>query len=491
MAHDDLHAQLNQMADDGEFNFSVETRMDRMAKSGELGFALDSPKAVLHRSQNGSVQPFEAPEQDIRQRRETVDGDPNLAEGIDTLVDYLVGTGGSVQPRNVPFTDAQLTQQDIADMKQLIETSKFEMKLWNWVWHALVDGMAFLEINWTDQEVFKPRLLPAERMSLIRNEYGEIIGYEMESQGESDNIEFGKYDVAHLGFWRHPADDWYMSIVDRVKEQTDMLRDMEIDMARFVATKAYPPILWKLGDENNEWNNAEINAWLDEVSQIEPDSMLAAPHDVDWEAVGANTGQGGGSADLGLDSTFEHLQTRMATGLGLPYFLLNGDMDGSNDAIANMPKFDRRIQRLRTVIRTSIEDQIFHSIQFHDNPEEHEGELVPRYEFGEHSSEEERLEVDKALKLFNNGFLTREALAQRVGIDPEQELPSMDKLQNEIAPLIQQLSGKGDDIQNPSGGSPTDTGGGAESSGGEVKSRQNPERSVDDDSRNQQSIDQE
>lgn len=490
MAHDELHNQLNKMASNGEFNFSMETRMDRMADNGEFGFAVESPKAVLHRSQNGGVQPFDAPEQDIIERRNIVDGDPDLGEGIETLVDYLVGQGHSVQPRNVPYTDAELTQKDIADLKQLIETSDFGPKLWNWVWHALVDGMAFLEINWTDQEVFKPRLLPSERMSLVRNEYGEIIGYEMEAEGESDNIEFGKYDVAHLGFWRHPADDWCMSLVDRVIEQTEMLRDMEIDMARFVATKAYPPILWKLGDENNEWNNAEINGWLDEVSQIEPDSMLAAPHDVDAEPVGASAGEGG-SADLGLEPTFEHLQTRMATGLGLPYFLLNGETGGSNDAIANMPKFDRRIQRLRTVIQSAIENQIFHSIQFHDNPEEHEGELVPRFEFGEHSSEEERLEVDKALKLFNNGFLTREALAQRVGIDPESELPSMDTLNNEIVPLIQQLAGSGDDIQNSEGGSPTDTGGGAESSGGEVKTRQNPERPVDDDSRNQQSIEQE
>ena len=74
-----------------------------------------------------------------------------------------------------------------------------------------------------------------------------------------------------------------------------------------------------------------------------------------------------------------------------------------------------------------------------------------------------------------------------IGIDPETELPGEGELDEHIQ-KIQQLAGKGDNIQNPSGGSPTDTGGGADSSGGEVKTRQNPERDTsDDDSRNQQS----
>ena len=68
----------------------------------------------------------------------------------------------------------------------------------------------------------------------------------------------------------------------------------------------------------------------------------------------------------------------------------------------------------------------------------------------------------------------------------------MDELTNEIIPTIQQLAGSGDNIQNPDGGSPTDTGGGADSAGGEVQTRENPdEDNSTDDDRNSQSVDNE
>jgi hypothetical protein len=113
------------------------------------------------------------------------------------------------------------------------------------------------------------------------------------------------------------------------------------------------------------------------------------------------------------------------------------------------------------------------------------GTPVPKFQFGEHSSSEKRLEVDKLLKLFNNGVLTPEAFAERAGIDP-QEVPSFwdsgDHLDN-----LRALAQKGDDIQNPDGGSPTDTQGGTDSAGGEVTSREDG-TSDSDDGRNEQSV---
>jgi len=179
----------------------------------------------------------------------------------------------------------------------------------------------------------------------------------------------------------------------------------------------------------------------------------------------------------------------VATSFGIPAFLLN--LEASSGEARQMPSFDRRIQSLRVPIQNAVEQQIFSSIMGHPDPEAFNG-IVPRFEFGEHSSEEERLETDEALKLFNNGFLTRKAFAERVGIDPEVEMPSMDELQSDVIPIIQELAGSGDNIQNPNGGSPTDTGGGADSAGGEVQTRENPdEDNSGDDNRNQQSVDNE
>jgi hypothetical protein len=71
---------------------------------------------------------------------------------------------------------------------------------------------------------------------------------------------------------------------------------------------------------------------------------------------------------------------------------------------------------------------------------------------------------------------------------PDSELPDIwDNVSGEEQmALLQALAGSGDNIQNPDGGSPTDTGGGAESAGGEVTTRQNP--GGDEDGRNRQSV---
>jgi len=164
---------------------------------------------------------------------------------------------------------------------------------------------------------------------------------------------------------------------------------------------------------------------------------------------------------------------RIATGTGVPADLMNADIASGTELQVLMPKFDRRIQRYRQVIRDAIRHQIFPSIMSDSRAVDFNG-LTPEFEFGKHSSEEERLQADMAIKLVNNGLLSREAAAKRLGIDPEVELPQGALLDEQIQ-TIQELAGRGDRIQNPDGGSPSNTGGGAQSAGREAKTRENPQ----------------
>ena len=436
-------------------------------------FSLDSPTAVVKQSNLGrrGVQSTDPPKKRIEEFRTMADSDPHIGEGIDTLVDFLVGSGYNINPANISGTNTTQTDSDIGDFKYLLETSPFETVLHDWVWHALVDGTGFLEIV-VENDQFKPKVLPTERIEIQTDKYGDVEKYIMETKGEIEDITFQPSELAVLRFHKHPGEDFGHSLIERAEEQGDMLRDMELDMARFVATKAYPPILWKLGTEERPWNKSQIKSWLDEVRAVEPDSMLAVGHDVEHDSVGVSSTESGVGA-MNLESTFKHLQSRIAAALGVPAFLLNMDTDtGRNESVSIMPKFDRRIQRYRAVIKSAIRHQIFPSI-LADDPEAYD-ELPPDFEFGQHSSEEERLEVDKAITLVNNGLLTFEAAAKRIGIDPETELPQDDEI-DEHVDLITRLAGKGDDVQNPEGGAPTNTGGGSQSSGREVKSRDKPE----------------
>lgn len=447
-------------------------------------FAADSPKGAVKRSGGSPDERTTSPPQDdIDQHRSIAYNDSHIGEGIQTLVDYVCGTGFNLSPRNIPYTGEKQTEDDIARLRTLLHQSDFWLELQQWVWYALVDGTSFLELVVEDEQ-FQPRLLPTKDMSIRTDEYGRVTAYVM-AQPEGEELEYEPHEVAHLWFHKAPADDFGRSVVERAREPADILRDMEIDLARFIATKAYPPILWKLGTDEERWNEEQIEGWLDTVEEIEPDSMLAAGHDVEAETVGV-TSTSSSSGAMRLEETFKHFERRMVTALGIPDLLMN--LEGSSskgEAVANMPKFDRRITRYQNIVKTQVEQQILKSLMS-ESLEDFSG-VLPEFEFGEHSNDEDRLEIDKLLKLYNNGMLSREAFSERAGIDPEVELPTPDELTSEIIPLIKELAGRGDAIQNPEGGSPTDTGGGADSAGGEVVSRDEPE-SDSSDGRNRQSV---
>ncbi|MFC7191864.1 hypothetical protein ACFQL7_20915 [Halocatena marina] len=366
---------------------SVEQAIKQRAVAGEIdgvsptdakaAFALNSPTAVVKRTsgQGGKPRPSEPPVQKIQEYRLIADTDPHVGEAIDTLVDYLVGSGFSIEPANIVGTDEQQTPEDIAEIKTLIETSNFEEVLFQWVWHALVDGTGFIEIV-VEEDTFKPKVLSAENISKQTDEFGNLVEYIYETP-DNEEISFNPYDLAELSFHRHPGEDFGRPLIERCEEQADMLRDMEIDMSRFIATKAYPPIIWNLGTEDRPWSEPQIDEWLDTVSEIEPDSMLAVGHDVEHDVVGVTSTSSSAGA-MRLEPVFNHLLRRVYTALGLPAFLGNIATDTNRgDSVTNMPKFDRRIQRYRRIIRSSIRNQIFVSIEAGDS-EPGETDVLPR-----------------------------------------------------------------------------------------------------------------
>ena len=447
----------------------------------DADFSLDTPTAVLKPSQSsgggGGARPDQAPQQQIEEYRLIAETDPLVGECVDLMVDYLVGTDFKITPANVPGTDEERTIEDIAELKQLVERSPFSSVINEWVWHAIVDGTAFLEIV-VEEDQFKPKVLPTEDMEVERDEFGNVVQY-IQSPDGGDEIEFDPYDLAVLKFHDRAGSFFGKSFIEKCQEQADMLRDMEIDLARFIATKAYPPILWKLGDEDRRWSQTEIDDWLAELENIDPETQLAVGHDVEHEVVGT-TSTSSSAGMLKLDSTFQHLQSRIATAFGIPSQLVNLETQGAETAqVTSMPKFSRRISRLRQEIKHTVRYEVFASIEIGDGDEY--TELPPAFEFEKHSSEEQRLDTDQAIKLLMSGMLTREAFAERTGIDPETELPRDAELDEHIK-FLQKVAGIGDQIGNQQGGRPTDTGTGVQSAGREVKSRENPNEDHSDNS---------
>lgn len=182
----------------------VSEAIERRVESGEYEFAADSTKGILNQRAAGGGQsrPEIAPAQAIEEYRLIADTDPHVAEAVDTLVDYMVGSGFSIQPANIPGTDTNQTDADIAELKLLVETSSFETELANWVWHALVDGTGFLELVVEDDH-FKPKVLPTEQMEIRSDEFGNVQEI-LQQPGGADEVSFEPHEVAILRFHRHP-----------------------------------------------------------------------------------------------------------------------------------------------------------------------------------------------------------------------------------------------------------------------------------------------
>lgn len=477
-------------------------------------FYVDSPKGVIRQDTStvsgsvGAERGIEPPTQKIEDFRDIARTDPHVKEGISTLLDWTMGDGFNISPRNLDSTLESGLAGEAADvansgnvgggdalpgsgsnvetLRILLQTSNFWSVANNWVRRAIVDGHAFMELVVEGGE-FKPKVLPTTRVRREVDKHGDIKKYVLEAESSADeNLQdYKPNQIAELFFIKHPEDDFGRSLIEPAEEPANILRDMEIDYARFVATKAYPPVLWKLGTDERSWTDEQISSWMESVQNISPDTMLAAPHDVDYDIVGTTSTSSSAGA-MRLEETFEHFENRVVTALGIPRILMNMESSGQGEATATMPSFKRRISRLQQRIKSTVEHQIFRSLLKESiSDEDNTPVILPEFQFGEHSSAEKRLELDKLLNLFNNGLLTPEAFAERAGLDPN-EIPGFWDDFEHIKALMR-LSGTGDNIQNPEGGSPTDTGGGAESSGGEVTSRQNPE--VDpEDGRNRRSI---
>lgn len=470
-------------------------------EDAERDFVAESPKGVVKRQNSGgNDRASEAPKKEIDKHRDIANTDPHVTEALNTLLDWVLGDGFTIRPRSFSAAlesgtddlavdvatgaDAGANNEEArkataAKLTRLLRLSEFWPVLEQWVRYAMVDGHAFMELVVRDEE-FKPKLLPTERMKRKTDKFGNIQQYQLERPGGgggggggNNDIKYAPHEVAELWFRKDPLEDFGRSSIEPIAEQADILRDMEIDYARFVATKAYPPILWKLGDSENgeRWTEAQLDNWLETIESIEPDSMLAAGDDVDFDLVGVTSTSSTAGA-MRLEDTFLHFQDRIITGLGVPALIMNMD-EGAGQGVATsaMPAFKRRIRRLQNRVKSTVEQQILRSLMFNSLQAVDADRGIPEFEFGEHSAAEERLDADVAINLLNNGLLKPEAAARRAGIDPDSELPDIWD-EDDLIKILQALAAKGDSIQNPAGGSPTSTGGGADSPGGEATSRQ-------------------
>jgi len=233
-------------------------------------FVVDSAKgAVIETTDSGGGRSYgderthAPPDEKFEDNRLLYDTDPHVGHAVEISLDWLLADGYNISERHIAGADEEMDSDLVARFRKLIANSNFNSTFQNWIEGGAVEGHCFMELV-VEDEKFKPRLLPADRVYKFTNEFGVVEEYILEPPSgggpESDDAtKYGRHDVAEFYFRKNPLEYYGRSNIERIHEQADMLRDMEIDYARFIATKAYPPIFWSCGTEESEWSENQIS----------------------------------------------------------------------------------------------------------------------------------------------------------------------------------------------------------------------------------------
>jgi len=181
---------------------------------------------------------------------------------------------------------------------------------------------------------------------------------------------------------------------------------MQIDLANFISTKAYPPILWKLGNSEQPWGANLVEEWAKTREEIEPGDQISVQGDVSYEAVGVS------SETLDVQPYLLFFASLVVSGLRVPAALTSLIKDmGQFTADSQANAYARRINDLRQQLAEILEVDVFNRILRQNNAGQYHAEVVWR----KHDDEAERMAVNNVVQLVQNGIISDTEARESVG----------------------------------------------------------------------------
>lgn len=322
--------------------------------------------------------------------------DPLVGACIEFTKSFIIGAG-----LKVTVVDRDGNEQDIPEFNDIIRRSKVRSITSMFLIDALVDGTGYFEklMSKDGGELNKINVVPARTMVVYRDQKGVIEKYVQElGESESDYVDYKPSEIVAYRNRALSGSPYGRSDVEPVTEASEILRDMMIDLANFISTKAYAPIVWKLGTAENPWSKAQVDAWADDRADVEPGDQISVQGDVGHDVVGV----GDNAFDIKPYLTF--FASLVVSGLRVPATLTSVITDiGQFTADSQTNAYTRRINDIRVELSELLEVELFDYIIKYNG---YGDELRSKVEWLKHDGESVRLEVNNAVQLVQNSIIS-------------------------------------------------------------------------------------
>lgn len=372
------------------------------------------PPLVMTASKKSAIRQYERPtDTKYEDWVELYETDAIFGAGIDAIVDYVAGAGITVKFCDSTKDGEEVDKWDVPDAWQAVRRSKMNRLAKLYIKDALLNGTAYAELvrtNGPDTEVFKVANIPPGKVRVRRDEHMVPLEYIQEIGGTND-VKFRVEDVVVYKFHEVTGKAYGCSTALRVIESCNILRNMGLDLAEFVGTKAFPPLLWILGTAEKPWDPRDVMKFVAERETVDPGTQIGVAGDVACEAVGVK------DATLDVSDPMNFFASEIVNGMQLPS-ALSTVIKVSNQFVAEtqMTAFKIFVDSIRTDLRELFElDMVDKILVSYGKPT-----LYSEVVFEPHSAEEERVDVNNVIQLLNSKLYTIEYALKKLG-DPVEE----------------------------------------------------------------------
>ena len=324
--------------------------------------------------------------------------DPLVGACVDFTISFVLGGGMDVRLFNDDGEEVTVTEFD-----SIVRRSKPRGVMSQMLKDGFVGGDGYIEKMYVDKSdvVGKFDVVSTKQMVINRDEKGVIESYVQElGTGEKDYAKFEEHEIVHYRNRGIAGEAYGRSDIEPITEVSEILRDMMIDLANFISTKAYPPILWKLGTPEVPWSKPEVDVWAADREDVEPGDQISVQGDVEGEAIGVR----GETVDIQPYLTF--FASLVVSGLRVPATLTSIIPNiGQFTADSQTNAYTRRINDIRNELAETLEVDLFDYIIIQNG---YGTNLHSEVTWKKHDEESTRMAVNNLIQLVQNSIISRE-----------------------------------------------------------------------------------
>jgi len=349
---------------------------------------------------------------------------------IDKHIDFMMSGGLNIKSE----TSAG---QTIIEM--FMKDFGFDSLMRNWLREAFIKGNGFMELTYDKNgAIVGTKILDAEYMYVVRDEFGNVKGYnqyvkplkEIKSFDKEDVIPFKVKEIAHLSFNQYGDSPYGSGIVWPLVTNLYALEKSRDDLHLIMKRKANNPFVFYVGDRT-----AKDYPKSDEVSALgEKFEHLTNKHE--WvfsdyvRGSVLDTGNPGDKFSFVIDDDTE----KLFEAAQIPSVIMGKANVSEGLAKVQMRAWELRVTSLREETEKIVEEKIFKPVMISNGSDEHT-EVI----WGLPSQEEKNNKSKIIIDALKNPFLgegLREQLQLQLGelfdVPPEEvETPEQERAREE------------------------------------------------------------